>query len=80
MTRLTVDDAVAARLRAADEIVELVDSQGNFLGLFDSEANFDRLIKRVPSPFSRRETEEHRKQTAGGITLSEVLSRLRSNT
>lgn len=76
MTRITVDDALGARLAEAHEPVVICDPAGRVLGSFRPfSLPASSAEAKALSPFSDEEIEELRKQRTGR-PLSQILADL----
>ena len=76
MTVTITDPELIAQLRKIADTVELVDPDGNTLGLFDG-GNLGRLPPGVKSPLSDEELAERRKHRTGR-TLAEIFADLQA--
>ncbi len=74
MTRLILDSDSTEKLRAAQERVQVCDSNGEVLGYFLPSS--DRgLYKILDCPFTEEEI-EHARNEPGGRSLNEILADL----
>ena len=74
MTKVTVDEAVRARLGNLEEAFELCDESGRTLGYFTPAV--DRSLYESLKPPVTEEELQRREQQGGGRTLSEILADL----
>lgn len=73
MTQLVVEGELLAKLQSLKERVELLDSEGRLVGVFDPTENATKFW--VRSPISDEEL-QRRRQNPETRSLSEILARL----
>ena len=75
MTQLTIDQSTSEKLRAANEVVQIVDEKGCLLGTF-KPAHLPPYDPSLIPPISEEEL-RRREQEPGGFTTEEVLEKLK---
>jgi len=77
MTKILVDAVIQAKLNAPEGLLEVCDISGQTLGYF-VPVEKNGSVAPAPSPFTREQLEEFRKQRVGK-PLSEILARLQKS-
>ena len=78
MSRVTIDDAIRAKLNGLNEDLELCDENGNILGHFLPQREYLHLMileAEAQCPYTKEQLEEFRKEK-GGRKLSEIWKSL----
>lgn len=75
MTQLTIDQSTSEKLRAANEVVQIVDEKGCLLGTF-KPAHVSPYDPSLIPPISEEEL-RRREEEPGGFTTEEVLEKLK---
>ena len=78
MDLVTVSLELAEKMRSTTEPFLLVDDAGKVLACFQVENRDIVRVRQGKSPFTREQTEEHRKQT-GSKSLAEIKAKLREH-